>query len=135
MQKFNVAMTCGYDSNSNELCGWGVEITDNKYGKEEYIALDKLIQQYYFIKIGQKFYTNNTKEEKWETKKRLLEDKERLTSIANNIVYGYSDLFLKYYNWSKPLCRYYIEQCKKNVEVGPNLIKVKKIDRTIHEDF
>lgn len=52
--KFNVLMTCGYDSSTNELCGWGVEINDNKYTKEEYIALDKLIQEYYFIKMGQK---------------------------------------------------------------------------------
>ena len=133
--KFNVSMTCGYDSSTDELCGWGVEITDNKYTKEEYISLDKLIQEYYFIKAEQKFYKNNTKKERLETQKRLLEDKKKLTGIANNIVYGYSELFLKYYNWSKPLCRYYIEQCKKNVEVGPNLIKVKKIERTIYEDF
>lgn len=133
--KFNVSMTCGYDFSTNELCGWGVEINDNKYTKEEYIALDKLIQEYYFIKMGQKNYKNNTKKEKLETQKKLLEDKKKMISIANNIVYGYSDLFLKYYNWSKPLCRYYIEQCKKNVETGPNLIKVKKIERTIYEDF
>ena len=132
---FNVAMTCGYDSSTNELCGWGVEINDNKYTKEEYIALDKLIQEYYFIKMGQKNYKNNTKKEKLETQKKLLEDKKKIIGIANNIVYGYSDLFLKYYNWSKPLCRYYIEQCKKNVEVGPDLIKVKRIERTIYEDF
>ncbi len=133
--KFNVAMTCGYDSSTDELCGWGVEITDNKYTKEEYIILDNLIREYYFIKIGQKSYKSNTKNEKIETQKKLLEDKKKLISVANNIVYGYSDLFLKYYNWSKPLCRYYIEQCKKNVEIGPNLIKVKKIERTIYEDF
>ena len=133
--KFNVSMTCGYDSSTDELCGWGVEINDNKYTKEEYISLDKLIQEYYFIKMGQKTYKNNTKKERLETQKKLLEDKKKLTGITNNIVYGYSELFLKYYNWSKPLCRYYIEQCKKNVEVGPNLIKVKKIERTIYEDF
>ena len=133
--KFIVSMTCGYDSSTNELCGWGVEINDNKYTKEEYIALDKLIQEYYFIKMGQKNYKNNTKKEKLEAQKKLLEDKKKLINIANNIVYGYSDLFLKYYNWSKPLCRYYMEQCKKNIEVGPNLIKVKKINRTIYEDF
>lgn len=132
--KFNVSMTCGYDSHANELCGWGVEIFDNKYTKEEYMALDKLIQEYYFIKVGQKFYKMDTKKQKIETQKKLLEDKKRLTCIANNIVYGYSDLFLQYYNWSKPLCRHYIEQCKKNVEIGPSLIKVKKIDRTIYED-
>ena len=132
--KFIVSMTCGYDSSTNELCGWGVEINDNKYTKEEYIALDKLIQEYYFIKMGQKNYKNNTKKEKLEAQKKLLEDKKKLINIANNIVYGYSDLFLKYYNWSKPLCRYYMEQCKKNIEAGPNLIKVKKINRTIYED-
>ena len=113
----------------------GVEITDNKYTKEEYIILDNLIREYYSIKIGQKLYKNNTKKEKLETQRKQLEDKKKLMGIANNIVYGYSDLFLKYYNWSKPLCRYYIEQCKKNVEIGPNLIKVKKIERTIYEDF
>lgn len=87
--KFNVAMTCGYDSSTNELCGWGVEINDNKYTKEEYIALDKLIQEYYFIKMGQRNYKNNTKKEKLETQKKLLEDKKKLINIANNIVYGY----------------------------------------------
>ena len=133
--KFNVSMTCEYDSSTNELCGWGVEINDNKYTKEEYMTLDKLIQEYYFIKMEQKNYKNNTKKEKLETQKKLLEDKKKLINIANNIVYGYSDLFLKYYNWSNPLCRYYIEQCKKNIEVGPNLIKAKKINRTIYENF
>ena len=132
---FNVAMTCGYDSHSNELCCWSEKITDNKYSEDVYIMLDKLIQEYYFIKMGQKYYKNNTKKEKIETQKKLLEDKKKLTHIANNIIYGYSDLFLQYYNWSKPLCRHYIDQCKKNVEVGPNLIKVKKINRTIYQDF
>ncbi len=132
---FNVSMTCGFDSSNNELCGWGVEITDNKYTKEEYMTLDNLIREYYFIKIAQKSYRNDTKEEKLETQKKLLEDKKKLIGIANNIVYGYSDLFLKYYNWSKPLCRYYMEQCKKNIEIGPDLVKVKKIERTIYEDF
>ncbi len=132
---FRVSMTCGYDSSSNELCSWGVEITNNQYTKEEYIALDKLIQEYYFIKMGQKTYRNNTKQEKLETQKRLQIDKKKLSPIANNIIYGYSDLFLKYYNWCKPLCRYYMEQCKKDVEVGPSLVKIKKITRTIYEDF
>lgn len=100
-----------------------------------YIELDKLICEYYSIKYRQKFYKNNTKKEKLETQKKLLEDKKKIIGIANNIVYGYSDLFLKYYNWSKPLCRYYIEQSKKSVEIGPDLIKVKKISRTIYEDF
>lgn len=67
--KFNVAMTCVYDSSTDELCGWGVEITDNKYTKEEYIILDNLIREYYFIKIGQKSYKSNTKNEKIETQK------------------------------------------------------------------
>ena len=132
---FNVAMTCGYDSHSNELCCWGKKITDDKYPEDIYIMLDKLIQEYYFIKMGQKYYRNNTKKEKIETQKKLLEDKKKLTYLANNIVYGYSDLFLQYYNWSKPLCKHYIDQCKKNVEIGPNLIKVKKINRTIYQDF
>ena len=84
--------------------------------------------------MSKKNSKNNPKKEKaWDRK--LLEDKKKLIGIANNIVYGYSDLFLKYYNWSKPLCRYYLEQCKKNVEIGPNLIKVKKINRTRYEDF
>lgn len=133
--EFNVSMLCGYDSSTNELCGWSVAIIDDKYTKEEYKALDNLIQEYYFIKFKQKLYKMNTKKEKLETEKKLLEDKQKLISIANNIVYGYSDLFLKYYNWSKPLCRYYMNQCKKNVEIGPNLIKVNKIERTIYEDF
>ena len=132
---FNVAMTCGYDTLTNELCGWGVEITDDKYTKDVYITLDKLIQEYYFIKMGQKLYKSNTKKEKLETQKKLLNDKKKLTAIANNISYGYADLFLKYYNWSKPLCRHYMEQCKKDVKFGPNLVKVKKINKTIYEDF
>jgi len=132
--KFNVAMTCGYDSSSDEFSCWGVEINDDKYSKDVYVELDRLICEYYFIKYEQKFYKNKTKKERLETQKRLVEDKKRLTSIANHIVYGYSDLFLEYYNWCRPLCRHYIDQCKKNVEVGPSLIKVKKIERTIYED-
>ena len=133
--KFNVSMTCGFDSSTDELIGGGVEINDDKYTKDIYRELDKLICEYYSIKYGQKFYKNNTKREKLETQRKLLEDKKKLIGIANNIIYGYSDLFLKYYNWCKPLCRYYLEQCKKNVEIGPNLIKVKKIERAIYEDF
>ena len=132
---FNVSMTCGFDFYTYELIGTGVEITDSIYTKEVYVELDKLICEYYYIKCRQKFYKNGTKKERLETQKKLLEDKKKLICIANNIVYGYSELFLKYYNWSKPLCRYYIEQCKKNVEFGPDLIKVKKIERTIYEDF
>lgn len=124
-----------FDSSTDELIGGGVEINDDKYAKDVYIELDKLVCEYYSVKYGQKLYKNNTKKEKLETQRKLLEDKKKLIGIANNIVYGYSDLFLKYYNWSKHLCRYYILQCKKNVEVGPNLIKVKKIERTIYEDF
>lgn len=130
--KFNVSMTCGVDFSNGELIGWGEEINDDKYTEDVYIELDKMICEYYIIKYEQKSYKNNTKKEKLETQRKLLEDKKKLIGIANNIVYGYSDLFLKYYNWSKPLCRYYLEQCKKNVEIGPNLIKVKKIERTIY---
>ena len=133
--KFNVSMTCGFDSSNGELIGSGVEINDDKYIKDVYVELDKMICEYYSIKYGQKSYKNKTKKERLETQRKLLEDKKKLICIANNIVYGYSDLFLKYYNWSKPLCRYYLEQCKKDVETGPNLIKVKKIERTIYEDF
>lgn len=97
--------------------------------------LDDLIQNYYFIKINQKFYKQTTKKEKLETQKRLLEDKKKLLSLANQIIYGYSDLFLKYYNWCKPLCRYYLEQCKKDVMIGPTLEKMNKIKRTIYQDF
>ena len=130
--KFNVSMTCGFDSSTDELIGGGVEINDDKYNKDVYVELDKLVCEYYSVKYGQKLYKNNTKKEKIETQKKLLEDKKKLISIA---VYGYSDLFLKYYNWSKPLCRYYMEQSKKNIEIGPDLIKIKKINRTIYEDF
>lgn len=133
--RFNVSMTCGFDSSTDELIGGGVEINDDKYAKDVYIELDKLVCEYYSVKYGQKLYKNNTKKEKLETQRKLLEDKKKLIGIANNIVYGYSDLFLKYYNWSNPLCRYYIEQCRKSVEVGPNLIKVKRINRTIYENF
>lgn len=135
MVKFNVSMTSGFDSSTYELIGGGVEISDGRYTKDVYIKLDNLICEYYSVKYGQKFYKNNTEKEKLETQRKLLEDKKKLIGITNNIVYGYSDLFLKYYSWCKPLCRYYIEQCKKNVEVGPNLIKVKKIERTIFDDF
>lgn len=133
--KFNVSMICGFDSSTDELIYSGVEINDDKYNKDVYVKLDKLIWEYYSIKYGQKSYKNNTKKEKLETQRKLLEDKKKLIGIANNIIYGYSDLFLKYYNWSNQLCRYYMEQSKRNVEVGPNLIKVKKIERTIYEDF
>lgn len=75
---FKVSMICGYDSFNDELCDLGLEITDNKYSKDVYIALDKLIKNYYFIKICQKLYKNNTKKEKIETQRKLLEDKKIL---------------------------------------------------------
>mgnify|MGYP004611546027 CR=1 FL=1 len=36
-----------------------------------------------------KIILNNTKKEKLETQRKLLEDKKKLIGIANNIVYGY----------------------------------------------
>lgn len=45
--KFNVSMTCGFDSSTDELIGGGVEINDDKYAKDVYIELDKLICEYY----------------------------------------------------------------------------------------
>ena len=32
--EFNVSMTCGYDSSTNELCGWGVEIKEYELWKK-----------------------------------------------------------------------------------------------------
>lgn len=74
--KFNVSMTCGFDSSTDELIGGGVEINDDKYTKDVYLELDKLICEYYNIKYSQKFYKNNTKKEKLETQRKLLENKK-----------------------------------------------------------
>lgn len=93
------------------------------YPKEDYVRLNELVYQYYSIKGKQKDYSSETKKEKIECNKRLREDKKRLTSIANNIIYGYTDLFFNYYYWSKPLMKHYINEVKKDVVVGPTLIK------------
>ena len=59
--KFNVSMTCGFDSSTDELIGGEVEINDDKYNKDVYVELDKFVCDYYSVKYGQKLYKNNTK--------------------------------------------------------------------------
>lgn len=74
--KFNVSMTCGFDSSTYELIDGGVEINDDKYNKDVYVELDRLVCEYYSVKYGQKSYKNNTIKEKLKTQRKLLENKK-----------------------------------------------------------
>lgn len=103
------------------------------YEKSVYEDLYTLVYNYYCIKIDQQTYPNGTKKEKMETEKRLREDKKKLTALANQIVYGYTDLIEYYYYWSKALIRHYNDIAHKKVVVGPGIIE-KQLKFCIEEE-
>lgn len=103
------------------------------YSKEVYQELYNLVDEYLTIKIMQKRYPMNTKKEKLETEKKLREDKKKLLGLANNIIYGYNDIFLYYYYWCKPLFRHCMNEAKKEVLIGPTLSKVKNIQMFLED--
>lgn len=106
--KFKTVVTEGYNTKLG-FKTWEVAVITDKYTKEVYEALDKLIQEYCILKVK-----DNHDEITEEEKKRLIE-------IMNNIAYGYTDLFFEYYGWCKKLGDYCMNEATKEVEVGPML--------------
>lgn len=119
IEKFYTKIIDG-DSESNEL------IDNPIYSEETYKKVHDLVQEYNIIKARQKAYPMKTRKEKQATKKKLRSDKKRLTAIANNIIYGYTDIFIEYYSRNKQLLRHYNNEIKKEVNIGPKLTR--KID-------
>lgn len=115
ISKFRVNMTDGYNSKKKKFSSIQIDIISDKYTKEVYDDLDKLIQEYCILKVK-----NGTNE--------LTDDeKQRLSEVMNNISYGYQDLLLEYYSWCRNLCKYCDNESKKEVPIGPRLVKTDKI--------
>lgn len=109
ISKFKVNITDGYNSKKEEFSKVEMDIISDKYEKEVYETLDRLIQEYCILKV---------KDNKNEI---TVDEKKRLVEVMNTISYGYTDLLFEYYSWCRRLGDYCMNEATKEIEVGPML--------------
>lgn len=123
---FIIDMVSEYDEYNNKISYLSKQIVNPIYSKSSYEELNSLVERYYTIKVESRNCSDEPRDKNILFNNKFRNDKKILNAIANNIVYGYTDLFLGHYYWSEELMRHYVEEASKKVEVGPVLVKKNK---------